>query len=93
LRSGRRPDPLLLWEAGLFLVLVVLFLVLFFRPAAEQPFHPYWFSGPLLAAGLFGLLYLDRRRKRKREREELREVLDEAESGSIRAEDGESRSG
>lgn len=93
MRSGRRADPLLLWEVGLLLVLIALFLVLFFRPAAQQPFRPYWFSGPLLAAGLFGLLLLDRRRKRRRERAELREVLDEAEAGSIRDENGESRPG
>jgi hypothetical protein len=93
LSSGRRADPLLLWEAGLFLVLLVLFILLFLLPAARQPFHPHWFSGPLLAAGLFGLLVLDRRRKRRRDREELREVLDEAESGSPREGDEEDHPG
>jgi hypothetical protein len=90
LSSGHRTDPLLLWEAGLALVLVALFILLFLLPAARQPFHPHWYAAPLLAAGLFGLLVLDRRRKRRREREALREVLDEAESGKIREEDGES---
>jgi hypothetical protein len=93
LSSKRHADPLLLWEAGLALVLVVLFILLFLLPAARQPFHPHWFSGPLLAAGLFGLLVLDRRRKRRREREELRDVLEEAESGRIREGEEEDRPG
>jgi hypothetical protein len=84
LSSGRRADPLLLWEAGLALLLLVLFILLFLLPAARQPFRPHWFAGPLLAAGLFGLLVLDRRRKGRRDREKLRDVLEEAESGSIR---------
>lgn len=91
--SGRRTDPLLLWEAGLALVLVALFILLFLLPAAREPFRPRWFAGPLLAAGLFGLLVLDRRRKRRREREELREVLDEAESGSLRESEEEDHPG
>jgi hypothetical protein len=93
LNPGRRADPLLLWEAGLALVLAVLFILLFLLPAAREPFHPHWFSGPLLAAGLFGLLVLDRRRKRRRDQEELREVLDEAESGSLREGDEEDHPG
>ena len=91
--SGHRTDPLLLWEVGLALVLVVLFILLFLLPAARQPFRPHWFAGPLLAGGLFGLLVLDRRRKGRREREELRDVLDEAESGSIREGGGEDHPG
>ena len=88
--SERRSDPLLLWEAGLVLLLLVLFIVLFLLPAARQPFRPHWFSGPLLAAGLFGVLLLDRRRRNRRDREALRDVLDDAAPESDSAQDEES---
>jgi len=61
-------DPLLLWEAGLVLVLVVLFIVLFLLPASREPFQPHWFAGPVLAVALFGVLILDRRRRRRNRR-------------------------
>lgn len=63
-----RHDPLLLWEVGLVLVLVVLFIVLFLLPAAREPFRPHWFAGPVLAIALFGVLILDRRRRGRNRR-------------------------
>lgn len=72
-----RTDPLLAWEAGLALVLFVLFIILFLLPAAQTPFRPHWFAGPVLAVGLFGVLILDRRRRRERTRRMLRELHSE----------------
>jgi hypothetical protein len=74
--DSRRPDPLLLWEAGLVIVLVALFVLLFLLPAAAAPFRPHWFAAPILIAGFFGLLFLDRKRRRAAEHRAVRDVVD-----------------
>ncbi len=74
--DSRRPDPLLLWEAGLVIVLLALFVVLFLLPAAAAPFRPHWFAAPVLVAGFFGLLVLDRKRRRVAEHRAVRDVVD-----------------
>ena len=76
-----RSDPLLLWETGLVLVLLALFIVLFLLPASRQPFRPHWFAGPILAIGLFGVLFLDRWRRRGRNRRIIRQLAEKERSG------------
>jgi hypothetical protein len=76
--DSRRPDPLLLWEAGLVILLLALFVILFLLPAAAAPFRPHWFAAPVLVAGFFGLLVLDRKRRRVAEHRAVRDVVDSA---------------
>ena len=72
-------DWILLLEALLALVLVALFLVLYFVPASDPPFEPEWWAWPVLAALLFGILALDRWRRRRRGRLGLSNALPERE--------------
>lgn len=78
-RRALRPDPLLLWEVGLILFLLGLFIVLFLIPAARAPFEPHWFAAPVLAAGFFGVLILDRKRRKAGRRAAVREAIEEEE--------------
>jgi hypothetical protein len=67
-RRNRKPtDALLLLEAGLVLLFIGLFLVLYFVPAGAGAFLPQWWAWPLLAGLFFGILLLERERRKRRE--------------------------
>ena len=67
----QRPDPVLLLEAVLVLALFVLFLVLYLVPAGSGALIPAWWAWPLLATVFFGILLLERWRRKRRDRSEL----------------------
>lgn len=71
-------EPLLLIEVGLALLLFGLAVALFFVPAAQPSFVPYWWAWILLAGLFFGIVGLETYRRRHRSREELRRVMDDA---------------
>lgn len=78
-RGPGRADLLLLAEIGLGLLLFVLFLVLYWVPAgAEGVFVPRWWAWPLLGVVFFAILALEGRRRRYRERSDLKRALNEA---------------
>jgi peptidoglycan/LPS O-acetylase OafA/YrhL len=76
-RSGA--DRILLLEALLTLVLVALFMVLYFVPASDPTFEPEWWAWPVLAGLFFGILALDRWRRKRRGRMGLSNALPEQE--------------
>lgn len=75
-------DRLLLWEAGLALVLFALAVYLFVIPAARDDLSPAWWTWVLLAILFFGLLGLDDYRRRRVDGRTLRGELDDLRSGS-----------
>jgi hypothetical protein len=79
----RRPlNRLLLVEIGIGLLLFGLAIYLYWIPAARAPFVPRWWSLPVLAGLFFGLLVVDRWRRRRGDvearRAAVREVSEEA---------------
>lgn len=89
-RPGREIDRVLLLEVGLGLLLFGLTIYLYWIPAAREPFIPRWWSLPLLAGLFFGLLWLNRWRRRNRHSDELhravREVTSEARTSGVASE-------
>ena len=68
--SGRT-DPILLLEAVLALVLFGLFILLYFRPFGLGDPTPAWWTAPLLGGLFFAILFLERWRRKKRNRAAL----------------------
>jgi hypothetical protein len=83
----QKTDRILLLEVGLGLLLFGLAIYLYWIPAAREPFLPRWWSLPLLAGLFFGILWLNRmRRKRRavvRRQEAVDDVAREAEERGI----------
>lgn len=77
----RRADRILLLEVALGLLLLGLFVVLYLIPAESSFAERRWWSGPLLAAFFFGVLLLDAWRRKRRNRDALREVLRDHDRG------------
>lgn len=67
----RRGDPILMVEVVLVLALFVLFLVLYLVPAGSGALVPAWWAWPVLAVVFFGILVLERWRRKRRDRAEL----------------------
>lgn len=67
-KSRGSTDPILLVEAGLVLLLFGLFVVLYIVPAGEGTLVPKWWAAPLLGANFFGILFLERWRRKRREK-------------------------
>ena len=59
-------DRLLMLELALGVLLFALAFFLYLLPAAREPFLPAWWSLPLLGGLFFGILALDRYRRRPR---------------------------
>jgi peptidoglycan/LPS O-acetylase OafA/YrhL len=76
-RSGS--DPILILEALLALVLFGLFMMLYFLPAGGATFEPEWWAWPVLVGLFFGILALDRWRRKRRAKSGLSNALPEAE--------------
>lgn len=73
----RRNDPLLLVEAGLALLLLALFILLYVVPTQTGDARVSWWT-PLVLGGLaLVVLLLDARRRKLRHRRELQEMLEE----------------
>jgi hypothetical protein len=76
LSQNRRPtDTLLLLEAGLVLLFIGLFLVLYFVPAGAGTLLPQWWAWPVLAGLFFGILLLERARRKRRESARMSSAL------------------
>ena len=75
----RGVDRILLLEALLALLLVALFLLLYFVPAGEPTFEPVWWAWPVLAGLFFGILLLDRWRRKRHGKLGLSNALPERE--------------
>jgi hypothetical protein len=66
-RPRKPADPILLIEAALVLVFLGLFLALYFVPAGEGSLLPQWWAWPILAGIFFGILLLERWRRKRRD--------------------------
>lgn len=67
----RRGDPILMIEVALVIALFVLFLLLYLVPAGSGVLVPAWWAWPVLAVVFFGILVLERWRRKRRDRAEL----------------------
>ena len=64
-------DRTLLVEAGLVLLLFALFIGLYFVPAGRGQLVPEWWVWPVLGSLFFGILLLERWRRKHREKGRL----------------------
>jgi hypothetical protein len=68
-------DRVLLLEVVLALLLFGLFIGLYFVPAGGTTFRPQWWAWPVMAALFFGILLLDRWRRKRRRRTGLSNAI------------------
>jgi hypothetical protein len=73
-----RTDYVLLLEWAMGLLLVGLSVALYFRPAGGPTFQPQPWAWPVLAALFFGILYLDRWRRKRRRKTGLSRAIPES---------------
>jgi hypothetical protein len=75
--APRRTDRILLLEVLMVLLLIALSVTLFWQPAAAGLASPQWWHWTVLAALFFGVIGLDRWRRRRRVYADLHEVIRE----------------
>ena len=78
-RPSGGTDRILLLEAVLTLLLIALFMLLYFVPAGQATFEPAWWAWPVLAGLFFGILLLDRWRRKRQGKPGLSSALPERE--------------
>ena len=76
-RSGGPADPLVLVEAGLCLLLVVLFVFLYVLPTEQRLSGVPWYSPVILGTLSLAVLLVDVARRKRRYRRRARSVLDD----------------
>ena len=72
-----RPDPLLLLEIALVLLLIGFGAVLYLRPASQGLFSPPWWRSVALGVLFFGVVGLHTWRRRRRSHTALHQVIRE----------------
>ena len=76
-RREPRADRLALIEAGMVLLLLVLFLFLYVVPTENRLYGVYWWSPLPLVALFFAVLLVDARRRKRRGRRHLEEMMED----------------
>jgi hypothetical protein len=70
-------DPLLLLEAGLVVLLFILFVLLYVVPTQTRLQGLPWWSPVILGGLSLGILLLDAWRRKRRGRREMKQMIDE----------------